>query len=1112
MSELKNSQINEKYFKLKAPTTTLGDMALFMIKSPFLLPGWVVSFLLARNITNIALNPNEIKEQRSIHRIPSVTNHEGAQDVVVNMVPHESYKKLSDYLLKFNSAFFRLPFISNTKRKHLSYDNPSDKAHVDRMIEQIQHLIAGTSTAYKCEGTAFAWCNLHFKGLEFLDEELLSYFYKQLNSQESISQPRQTNLNFFSLEIEGCAVLDSVEVSADDEASKPMSERKFVIACMARDQNYINAIESFHDAAKKIGCTFVGFNYRGVDYSKGMVWTEENMTNDAIVQVQRLVALGVKPENIGLEGMCLGGAVATLAAARLHEQGIKVKLYNERSFRSIPRMVTGYILPGPNSNHWNPINWLRYIAAGVAYIIVLPLIWLSGWHIDAATAWDKIPVSDKDYSVVRSMENLDTLDTPTDDGIIEDSWASMASLVDEKYAELQEKIALERTLTPDELSLRADSPKNHHFKVDPNNKDPHNGHKVPHHHYPQFLVKTEDDLKQTHAPLHMNDHMVKSFIKKFSRPIHSSLDSANISSPSDSLDDINETRRPLFIANSGGGGHISAIMGIIDDMKANNQIDLEITQHQAQLYQNRKRSITGIIVRLSVWLMSVQWVGAVISSVAHFLGYPKLPEKIEFWKEMRKLEEAETNKSAKNAAPVGRLRPYVDVLLDLCPAGYESAAIWNTLQRADQTEELSQLVKLQDVSEKDNYTFVYNKTIAMLIDAAERGEAYSELVSTQSLSLSALCNAVRDYNQNYLAEKNKIQGTSLPQIVIHQYLTDLPTAGCVHFLNSLKALTAEQRNQMQLYAVNFTPAILKEYLNDGRDFQKIHDVPSCKNPMIRAGFKMASLSQYLDKTLSFQFKINEYTQTKGNWIPNQNKGNIEVNAGEKVGTIMLGSLGSAATVSYVKHMLEAGYDKIFVFGGLNNYIYNPIEDIINSYPKAERKKIKQRIIRLGNQSDLEIAPIMTRSNCVVIRGGGLSVMEQMALPTDLNKTVLVHHNDCNNNQELSSGLSWEDENTNVLIAYLQKNKSHACKTSPQLASEHVVLAHQRPYVVPGSKQQQPVAAPIEPNTPEAIEHKKPNLPNESTLATLFRFFTQTTVNSRAHDGHTQHYSSGRFPG
>ena len=77
-----------------------------------------------------------------------------------------------------------------------------------------------------------------------------------------------------------------------------------------------------------------------------------------------------------------------------------------------------------------------------------------------------------------------------------------------------------------------------------------------------------------------------------------------------------------------------------------------------------------------------------------------------------------------------------------------------------------------------------------------------------------------------------------------------------------------------------------------------------------------------------------------------------------------------------------------------------------------------------------MAPIMTRSNCVVIRGGGLSVMEQMSMPVLPDKAVFIHYENTPDS-DFTSGVSWEDSNADSLIRFLSQKGANVYKTSPE---------------------------------------------------------------------------------
>ena len=499
-----------KYFTQDKPSTTLSEKILFLIKAPFLLPRWIVSFLLARAMTNLILSPTYAGPQKKIHHVYLSDNLEENGNVVVNLIPHDSYKVLRDYLLKFCSVF-RIPFLA-PKRKVLSLERSKDKAYIDSLINEIDLLISGQSKIKRCAGKKFTWEDIHLKGIEYLDEGLRAYLFDTLRDKygSEVDKPRTANIEFYNLETSDDAVLDSVAVSTASEDCIPMAERKFVITCLANGQNYINWIKDLHYSAKEIGCTVIGFNYRGIDYSQGMIWTEENMVTDVMAQVKNLLAMGAKPENIGVEGMCLGGAVATLSAARLHNEGLKINLYNERSFRSISRSLAGTLLPGVDRSLWNPISWLQYLTAAVVFVVCAPFIWLAGWSMDVGSAWDRIPEANKSYSVVRNIHDADP-NAKKEDGIIEDRLASLASLVDENRAAVVKKKECGDSLSTDEELILNDKPDQHNFKVDPMYKGKKN---VPHTIARRHLIKTNEG----ETPCTMHQDMIRHFKHKFFKP------------------------------------------------------------------------------------------------------------------------------------------------------------------------------------------------------------------------------------------------------------------------------------------------------------------------------------------------------------------------------------------------------------------------------------------------------------------------------------------------------------------------------------------------------------------------------------------------------------------
>ena len=111
---------------------------------------------------------------------------------------------------------------------------------------------------------------------------------------------------------------------------------------------------------------------------------------DGIAQVNRLLLeKKISPDNILLDGHSLGGSVAVMVAKHFHDKGIKVYVWNDRSFSSLARAAGGIVA--------NVVTTLPESSlACSSYSILKPL----GWQVDAANAYKKIPYTHKGYMVV----------------------------------------------------------------------------------------------------------------------------------------------------------------------------------------------------------------------------------------------------------------------------------------------------------------------------------------------------------------------------------------------------------------------------------------------------------------------------------------------------------------------------------------------------------------------------------------------------------------------------------------------------------------------------------------------------------------------------------------
>jgi hypothetical protein len=462
--------------------------------------------------------------------------------------------------------------------------------------------------------------------------------------------------------------------------------------------------------------------------------------------------------------------------------------------------------------------------------------------------------------------------------------------------------------------------------------------------------------------------------------------SAFDNSRSASLDELECKNRFLAIGCSGGGGHNTAILAFIRAFP-----EFCSTAYAPAEYSKKPNSFTGLSIFAGTKVNNFFDMNAILTT----LGLPSLPNHIELTEAIQQLH---------NSNP----RYYIDMMLDVFATGFENAAIWNTLQRQDQKDALKKLIDLQPKSDATNYQTVYDYFVSLLTRAHQECIPYTDIISTQAQALPALCDAVLEYNKRFK-----------PNVMIHQYLTDLPTKGATHFFNPLTRLTAAQQQCMKLYAVGMTEEIMNHFFPDAVYFHSVYTIDPQNNPMVRPGF----FANENDNSQNFHIPVHLHLK---------NHSTITIEANEKIASIMLGSQAGEDTVRYITNLLYNSIDKVFVFGGSNAALREKVATLLNT---CNELGFAERIVLLEPQDDSFISGLMSRSNIVITRAGGLSVMEQMAMKHNPEQIIFIHHAD-SNDLELLSGISWEDYNADGLIEELTKQDLRVIKTCPSEFTTH----------------------------------------------------------------------------
>lgn len=447
---------NEHYFKLKSKSFTLKQVVPYFLKKAFNTITGIPSYALGHVLFHLIFNPlfSFKPEQNDFQYIQNQHNPDNLHQedfAVINVTDKPSLltRVIRNYARRFYTNFPKLPdFVTNFFKREMLRVHYVDEKKCDELIGRLSQQLNGISLDGK-EISQLDPDKIFLKGAEFIDPELKQRFNGLINKLVNNNPnykcknfdiaDNNKKVRFFTLESRDGAVLDSAEIAAPGECEKKYKDRTFVITCMPRSNNFTAWLKCHRIYANAIGTTYVSFNYRGVERSRGLIINQNYMISDALAQAERLLALGVKPENIGFQGECFGAAIATMAAAKMHQNGHRVKLFNTRSYQSLPKLMLYKILPEKGASIYEPLNWIRYLAGGLFIIIGIPILKITKWDMDVTTAYDSIPTEYKGFLAAKN------------DPIVEGSHASMYSMVKERRKKLQEAVK-NKTAIPEEIA------------------------------------------------------------------------------------------------------------------------------------------------------------------------------------------------------------------------------------------------------------------------------------------------------------------------------------------------------------------------------------------------------------------------------------------------------------------------------------------------------------------------------------------------------------------------------------------------------------------------------------------------------------------------------------
>lgn len=464
------------------------------------------------------------------------------------------------------------------------------------------------------------------------------------------------------------------------------------------------------------------------------------------------------------------------------------------------------------------------------------------------------------------------------------------------------------------------------------------------------------------------------------------------------------SRHPLIIASSGGGGHISAAESLIQQFKSKKNKTLPY-----HFYQQPSRAFLSI--ESLIWLSIHSFHHPIPNYVFKNMSSIVLPKAHELQNEINSLLQLQQRLEK---------RHYVDFLLDLQPNGLIFASMFNFYQKLGHADSLKRIVKHQSLLDALYRPIIRDKVFQLLLNGIKQKKPFDSLLSTQALGLPAICEAINTYNfqRTQLSEAYQIE---VPEIFMHQFITDIPNVTAEHYLKPLNQVDVLHKKNLILHLLDLEK---ENYFLEKKHAFKVFRYDPKHNPIVRDEFRK---SEQEKTRLALQI-IRSPLDT------------IFLKPNQRLGVIMLSSSNGSTSVDYVQSLIKLNIEHIAILG-------NPNPSLIEFLNRIEKKgQLKSKIHVLGMLNSAQLNDLLKNCDLLVLKGGGLSLMEIASFDLK-NDAVVFIHKPINDQQEIiESGLVWEDGNTNWFIKYCQTHDRYAYLSNPSLIQKqyhhHLKSRHQ----------------------------------------------------------------------
>ncbi len=268
----------------------------------------------------------------------------------------------------------------------------------------------------------------------------------------------------------------------------------------------------------------------------------------------------------------------------------------------------------------------------------------------------------------------------------------------------------------------------------------------------------------------------------------------------------------------------------------------------------------------------------------------------------------------------------------------------------------------------------------------------ARVIDTQPLGTKPLLRAIRVYNAKY---NTKVR--------LEKYITDVPTKGAVHFFSRMQRLSDRERKDLDVMAI---APFLEKGQTEKEFWYKHTKLPAkqihiLQNPFLRKEFFPyigKNREETAEKNGAFSIPMTPFSSAK--------KQTLSLKKNAFLITFILGANPpKKALYSYIEKLQKMSFTIpcFAVFCGCTEDIHQ----LCNPFSTSQKGSICTHILPLQTAST--IAPLIHRSDLLIMKSGGQTVMEALGVATG---DMYIHSEHTEGIQGIAC---WEKNNAEYLM-------------------------------------------------------------------------------------------------